>query len=85
MERIALYARVSTEEQHPEAQLADLRTYAERRGAEAVEYVDHGVSGARRARRSRPASEHPRFPEAVVPEPLGRVGHDHEVEQRDAE
>lgn len=48
--RIALYARVSTEDQHVEAQLHPLREYVERRGAEAVEYVDVGVSG-RRARR----------------------------------
>ena len=43
--RIALYARVSTQDQHPEAQLQPLRDYAQRRGAEAVEFVDHGVSG----------------------------------------
>ena len=43
--RIALYARVSTQDQHPEAQLQPLREYAQRRGAEAVEFVDHGVSG----------------------------------------
>ena len=39
--RIALYARVSTQDQHPEAQLQPLREYAQRRGAEAVEFVDH--------------------------------------------
>jgi DNA invertase Pin-like site-specific DNA recombinase len=43
--RIALYARVSTDDQHPEAQLGPLREYAARRGAQAVEYVDLGVSG----------------------------------------
>ena len=43
--RVALYARVSTADQHPEAQLAPLREYATRRGTEAVEFVDHGVSG----------------------------------------
>jgi DNA invertase Pin-like site-specific DNA recombinase len=48
MKRIALYARVSTAEQHPEAQLAALREYAEARGLEvAQEYVDHGVSGSK--------------------------------------
>ena len=45
--RIALYARVSTQDQHPEAQLAPLREYAARRGAEPVEFVDHGVSGGK--------------------------------------
>lgn len=45
MSRVALYARVSTRDQHPDAQLAPLREYAARRGAEAVEFVDHGVSG----------------------------------------
>jgi DNA invertase Pin-like site-specific DNA recombinase len=48
MKRIALYARVSTAEQHPEAQLNALREYARARGLEvAQEYVDHGVSGTR--------------------------------------
>ena len=50
LETIALYARVSTPDQHPEAQLCPLREYALRRGAEAREFVDHGVSG-RRSRR----------------------------------
>lgn len=49
-ERIALYARVSTEDQYPEAQLAELSAYAARRGAEGVEYVDHGVSGTKNQR-----------------------------------
>ncbi len=35
--RIALYARVSTQDQYPEAQLQPLREYAQRRGSEAVE------------------------------------------------
>ncbi len=48
--RVALYARVSTEDQHPEAQLGPLREYAARRGAEAVEYVDQGVSGRANSR-----------------------------------
>jgi DNA invertase Pin-like site-specific DNA recombinase len=48
--RAALYARVSTEGQHPEAQLAELRAYAQRRGFEAHEFVDEGVSGRRRSR-----------------------------------
>ena len=45
LQPIALYARCSTTDQHPEAQLAELRAYAERRGLKAVEYVDSGVSG----------------------------------------
>lgn len=48
--RIALYARVSTSDQCTEVQLAPLREYAARQGAEAVEYVDHGISGTRRSR-----------------------------------
>jgi DNA invertase Pin-like site-specific DNA recombinase len=44
---VALYARVSTTDQHPEIQLHALRQYAERRGLViAEEYVDAGVSGA---------------------------------------
>jgi DNA invertase Pin-like site-specific DNA recombinase len=48
MPRVALYARVSTTEQHPEAQLHALREYARARGLTVVEeYVDQGVSGAK--------------------------------------
>lgn len=50
--RIALYTRVSTQDQHPEAQQDALRTYAEARGLEIVEaYTDHGVSGAKARRK----------------------------------
>jgi DNA invertase Pin-like site-specific DNA recombinase len=42
---MAAYVRVSTTEQHPEAQLQELRSYAARRGVELLEYVDHGISG----------------------------------------
>lgn len=51
-ERVALYARVSTlAGQSPEMQLVELREYAARRGWKvAEEYVDHGVSGAKRSR-----------------------------------
>ena len=46
--RIALYARVSTADQHPAAQLDRLRDYAAARGLEvAEEYTDQGVSGAK--------------------------------------
>ncbi len=47
MRKIALYARCSTAEQHPDAQLHELRDYARRRGAEAIEYVDRAESGAK--------------------------------------
>ena len=50
MQPIALYARVSTDDQHSEIQLAELRDYARRRGVETVEYVDQGVSGRRQRR-----------------------------------
>ena len=51
MPRIALYARVSTQDQHPEAQLQPLRDYTHARGFEVVaEYVDHGISGAKARR-----------------------------------
>jgi DNA invertase Pin-like site-specific DNA recombinase len=50
--RVALYARVSTTNgQHPEMQLAELREYVSRRGWEAAgEYVDEGVSGSKESR-----------------------------------
>jgi len=47
MARLALYARVSTADQTVDPQLDALRAYAARRGADAVEYVDEGVSGAK--------------------------------------
>ena len=52
IERVALYARVSTlAGQSPEMQLIELREYALRRGLNVVEeYVDHGVSGAKGSR-----------------------------------
>jgi DNA invertase Pin-like site-specific DNA recombinase len=44
----AIYARVSTFDQEPENQLAELRRFVEARGwTAAVEYVDRGVSGAK--------------------------------------
>jgi DNA invertase Pin-like site-specific DNA recombinase len=47
---VALYARVSTLDQQPENQLAELRRYVAARGWTAVDYVDHGVSGAKDSR-----------------------------------
>lgn len=46
--RVALYARVSTQDQDPDVQLRELRLYVDRRGwTLAAEHVDHGVSGAK--------------------------------------
>jgi putative DNA-invertase from lambdoid prophage Rac len=46
--RAALYGRVSTADQHPENQLAELRQYAAARGWTVTrEYVDEGISGAK--------------------------------------
>jgi DNA invertase Pin-like site-specific DNA recombinase len=53
--RIAIYARVSTDGQSVNAQLADLRETADRRGWDIVhEYSDKGISGAK-GRDKRPA------------------------------
>lgn len=48
--RAAIYARVSTHDQEPENQLAELRRYVAARGWSAEEYVDKGVSGAKDTR-----------------------------------
>lgn len=46
--RVAIYARVSTDEQSPDAQLRDLREYVKTRQWDHVlEYVDHGESGSK--------------------------------------
>jgi DNA invertase Pin-like site-specific DNA recombinase len=45
--RAAIYARVSTFDQEPEHQLAELRRYVAARGWTVHEYVDRGVSGAK--------------------------------------
>ena len=48
MKKCALYARVSTPEQHVETQLYDLRQLPAQRGFEVVaEYTDQGVSGTK--------------------------------------
>jgi DNA invertase Pin-like site-specific DNA recombinase len=45
--RAAIYARVSTDEQHVDQQLNELRGYCFREGLEVVaEFADHGESGA---------------------------------------
>jgi len=51
MKRAALYARVSTPDQHVETQLYDLRKLAAQRGFEVSrEYCDRGVSGSKARR-----------------------------------
>lgn len=46
--KVAIYARVSTQDQNTSNQLRELRTVAERAGWDVVaEYVDHGISGAK--------------------------------------
>jgi len=51
MKRAAIYARVSTPEQHVETQLYDLRQLAAQRGFEVVaEYTDSGISGTKARR-----------------------------------
>jgi DNA invertase Pin-like site-specific DNA recombinase len=49
--RAALYARVSTKDQHTTMQLQELRSYCRRRGWQvAGEYVDSGISGTKERR-----------------------------------
>ncbi len=48
--RVAIYSRVSTVDQQPENQLLALRSFAAARGWEALEFTDHGQSGAREKR-----------------------------------
>ncbi len=51
MKKAAIYARVSTPDQHVEAQLYDLRKLAAHRGFEVSrEYCDRGVSGSKAKR-----------------------------------
>jgi DNA invertase Pin-like site-specific DNA recombinase len=51
MKKAAIYARVSTPDQHLESQLYDLRKLAAQRGFEVVhEYCDRGVSGSKAKR-----------------------------------
>ena len=56
--RAAIYARVSTLDQQPENQLAELRRYVAARGWDAaVEYVDHGLRREGIPARARPPRE----------------------------
>jgi DNA invertase Pin-like site-specific DNA recombinase len=49
--RVAIYARVSTHDQTPDAQLHDLREYLRNRGwSDVQEFVDVGESGAKDSR-----------------------------------
>jgi len=48
--KAGIYARVSTVDQQPENQLAELRQYVAARGWQATEYIDHGISGSRESR-----------------------------------
>ena len=51
--KVALYTRVSTQDQSVEMQLSDLRKYCEQRGFEVYrEYSDEGISGTREKRPS---------------------------------
>ena len=53
MKKAAIYARVSTPEQHVETQLYDLRKLAAQRGFEVSrEYCDRGISGSKAKRPS---------------------------------
>lgn len=51
MKKAAIYARVSTPDQHLETQLYDLRKLAMQRGFEVIrEYTDRGISGSKAKR-----------------------------------
>jgi DNA invertase Pin-like site-specific DNA recombinase len=51
MKRAAIYARVSTNSQNPDMQLAELRAYCQNRGWQVVgEFVDTGISGSKEKR-----------------------------------
>lgn len=47
---IAIYARVSTDDQSVDAQMRDLREYCQLRKWKPTEYIDHGVGGAKESR-----------------------------------
>lgn len=77
MRQAALYARVSTLDQHTDNQLVELRRYAAARGWDVVEHVDHGVSGSKERRPALDAlvadAKRRRF-DAVVVWRLDRLG-----------
>ena len=51
LQRVALYARVSTSDQSTDSQLLDLRRYVQDRGWQAYqEYRDDGISGSKDSR-----------------------------------
>lgn len=50
MNKVAIYARVSTEGQSVDAQMRDLREYCQLRKWNTTEYIDHGVGGAKESR-----------------------------------
>jgi len=51
MKKVAIYARVSTPDQHLENQILDLRKLAEQKGMEVVrEFCDRGISGSKAKR-----------------------------------
>ena len=50
MKRAVLYARVSTQDQHPETQLLDLRLYAAQRGYEIIREYSDVISGSKSKR-----------------------------------
>lgn len=75
--RVALYARVSTDEQSCENQLVELRRYSAARGWEPREYIDHAQSGSKDRRPALDAmvadAKRRRF-DAVVAWRLDRLG-----------
>lgn len=50
MKRVAIYARVSTADQHVESQLYDLREYASKRFEVVKEFADRAISGSKARR-----------------------------------
>ena len=76
--RVAIYARVSTTEQHVENQLLELKRYTKARAWEVfAEYVDEGVSGIKESRPRLDAmlkdAKRRRF-DAVIVSKLDRLG-----------
>ena len=62
--RVALYARVSTNDQHAENQVIELRTYCAARGSViAAEYIDQGISGSATSRPQLDAMMHRTAPQ----------------------